>query len=103
MKNRIEGKVVSQNGVFLIPVQNKIMKSYAYITNQKDCSNLIHNKEYSFEIIGLNRVCDGYANLHIIKTSDVFNLIGTNGDVDSLKELLNADYIPNLVKLIKNK
>lgn len=101
MKNKIESKIISQNGIFLIHIKNKRMNSYAYIVNQDECINLIYGKGYLFEIIGINRVSQGYENLHILNRSDIFNLVGTNCEADELKELLKADYIPNLVKLIK--
>jgi hypothetical protein len=104
MKNNIVSKIISQNGVFLISVQNKRMKSYAYIINQEDVPNkdiLYFEKKFNFEIIGLNRISSGYDNLHIVKYEDLFNLIGTNGNTNSLKVLLKHNYIPNLVKLIK--
>ena len=105
MKNIIKGKTVRQNGTFLLEVSNKRIKSgYAYIINQNDINTkdiLYFEKEYNFEIIGLNRCSQGYQNLHIVLHTDIFNLIGTNGNVDELKTLLKHDYIPCLVKLIK--
>ena len=105
MKNIIKGKIVRQNGTFLLEVSNKRIKSgYAYIINQNDINTkdiLYSEKEYNFEIIGLNRCSQGYQNLHIVLHTDIFNLIGTNGNVDELKTLLKHDYIPCLVKLIK--
>ena len=105
MKNIIKGKIVRQNDTFLLKVSNKRIKSgYAYIINQNDINTkdvLYFEKEYNFEIIGLNRCSQGYQNLHIVLHTDIFNLIGTNGNVDELKTLLKHDYIPCLVKLIK--
>ena len=105
MKNIIKGKIVRQNDTFLLEVSNKRIKSgYAYIINQNDINTkdiLYFEKEYNFEIIGLNRCSQGYQNLHIVLHTDIFNLIGTNGNVDELKTLLKHDYIPCLVKLIK--
>ena len=105
MKNIIKGKIVIQNDIFLLKVSNKRIKSgYAYIINQNNVNTkdvLYFEKEYNFEIIGLNRCSQGYQNLHIVLHSDIFNLVGTNGSVDTLKELLKYDYIPCLVKLIK--
>lgn len=102
MKNIIKGFIENQNDIFLLKVSNKRIKlGYAYIINQKDVKNINYfQKELNFEIIGLNRVTE-YDNLHIVKHSDIFNLVGTNGSVDTLKELLKYDYIPCLVKLIK--
>lgn len=105
MKNIIKGKITKQNDVFLLKVSNKRIKSgYAYIVNQNDVNTkdvLYFEKEYNFEIIGLNRCSQGYQNLHIVLHTDIFNLIGTNGNVDELKTLLKHDYIPCLVKLKK--
>lgn len=105
MKNIIKGKIAIQNDIFLLKVSNKRIKSgYAYIINQNDVNTkdiLYFEKEYNFEIIGLNRCSQGYQNLHIVLHTDIFNLIGTNGNVDELKTLLKHDYIPCLVKLIK--
>jgi len=105
MKNLIKGFIKKQNNIFLLKVFNKRIKNgYAYIINQNDVDTkdiLYFEKEYSFEIIGLNRCSQGYDNLHILLHTDIFNLIGTNGNVDDLKTLLKYDYIPCLVKLIK--
>ena len=105
MKNIIKGKIAIQNDIFLLKVSNKRIKSgYAYIINQNNVNTkdvLYFEKEYNFEIIGLNRCSQGYQNLHIVLHTDIFNLIGTNGNVDELKTLLKHDYIPCLVKLIK--
>ena len=103
-KNKIKGFITEQNGIYLLKVSNKrIKQGYAYIINQNDINTkdiLYFQKEYNFEIVGLNRVTE-YDNLHIVRHSDIFNLIGTNGSVDELKTLLKHDYIPCLVKLIK--
>ena len=105
MKNIIKGRIATQNGIYLLKVSNKrIKQGYAYIINQNDVNTkdvLYFEKEYNFEIIGLNRCSQGYQNLHIVLHTDIFNLIGTNGNVDELKTLLKHDYIPCLVKLIK--
>jgi len=105
MKNIIKGFITTQNGIFLLEVSNeRIKNSYAYIVNQNDVNTkdiLYFEKKYNFEIIGLNKCSQGYDNLHIIKHSDIFNLIDTNGETDDLKTLLKYDYIPCLVKLIK--
>lgn len=105
MRNLIKGFITQQNGIFLLKVSNKrIKQGYAYIINQNDVNTkdiLYFEKEYKFEIIGLNRCSQGYDNLHVVLHTDIFNLIGTNGNVDDLKTLLKHDYIPCLVKLIK--
>jgi hypothetical protein len=105
MKNIIKGFIKKQNSVFLLKVSNKRIKNgYAYIINQNDVDTkdiLYFEKEFNFEIIGLNRCSKGYDNLHIILHTDIFNIVGTNGNVDDLKTLLKYDYIPCLVKLIK--
>ena len=105
MKNIIEGKIATQNGIFLLKVSNKkIKRGYAYIINQEDVDTtdiLYFEKKYNFEIIGLNNCNHGFQNLHIVLHTDMFNLIGTNGNVEDLKTLLKYNYIPCLVKLIK--
>lgn len=100
MKNIIKGEIISQNGIYLVPVNNSRTEAYAYIVNQEDVEKDLYGKTYEFEIVGIIRPSKGYLNTHIIRGGDMFNLIGTNGQLSLLKDLLKADYIPSLVRLI---
>ena len=102
--NKIKGKLVEQNGIYFAEFSNKKYNDFcAYIINQKDAKHAVREYKGShlFDIIALVRPSRGFQNLHVYRVHSCYNLIGTNGNVDELKDLLKYDYIPSLVNFVK--
>lgn len=103
----MKGLIIKQCNTYFVEVNNKRTKSsYAYIKNQKLAQKL-YNENYDiqrkYNILVLERPhSGGYSNTHVVHNNNTHcNLIGTNGNVDSVKELLKNNYIPSIIKILK--
>jgi len=102
-KNIFKGKIEEQNGYYFVELSNKKRNIKAIIIDLPEPFKYNWNEIYKFEAITMIHPLKGYLNVHVVRkeNNNVFNFIGTNGNVDELKDLLLDHYLPNVVKLIK--
>lgn len=102
--NKFKSEIVEQNGYYFAHFSNERIKGqHAFIINQDDVKQFdsLYEKEFLFEAITMTRVkASGYDNQHVIRHGSIFNHMGTNGNVDNLKDLIDCDYLPQVVRLI---